>query len=189
MVGYIYIDGTQSHGPGIRGRVPIVSRMGQNNSLGPSSLQIPSPCSGSGSLSLVASTAINNSSRVTDPSYKALVDFDGSRLTEYGVFITIYGGIVSVAGFDRSQPITRRFTLSDPQSSTLLEIKSWIFPYRSESPLDDQAAIYMLSRVPSYMYRQSSFRECTFLVERDGSPVGARSSRKGTDTSSVAVAR
>ena len=141
------------------------------------------------SLFLVASNSMNGSNPATNPSFKAFIELDGPRLTKYGVFMTIYGGIVGVAGFDRTQPLTRRLTINDPQSKTLLELEPWNFPERSVPAFEHQAAIYMLSKVPGYMYRQNSFRECSFVVEMDGSPVGLGTLKQGTHVSSVAVAR
>ena len=48
---------------------------------------------------LVVSTSTNSFSGATNPSFQAFVALNGSRLTKCGVLMTIYGGIVGVAGF------------------------------------------------------------------------------------------
>ncbi len=130
IVGHINVYQTPSRRLGVEADIQNLSRtMVSPSGTRPSRSNISN-------VSLVSPTSLNSSRRATDSSLRAFIELDGPRLTKYGVFLTIYGGILTVAEYDQTQHLARRFTISNPRSRKIIEFEPWNFPAESALPFE-----------------------------------------------------
>ena len=108
------------------------------------------------------------------------VDFDGPRLSKYGIFIVALQAMVSLAALPRDQPAVMGMTVGDFQSQTQLELHTSKDSQKGSPGLVYEKAIWLLWKVPIYMYSVNRFGQCTFTLSEGNTEVGTGTFKKNS---------
>ena len=108
------------------------------------------------------------------------VDFDGPRLSKYGIFIVTLQAMVALAALPRDQPAEMGMTIGDFQSQTQLELHTSKISQKGSPGLVYEKAIWLLWKVPIYMYSVNRFGQCTFTLSEGNAEVGTGTFKKNS---------
>lgn len=112
-------------------------------------------------------TANTSSIDIPNAHLVALFEFEGARIPKYNVFACICEGMVALAEFPRSEPITGIATIESGERTIELQFRPW----NELSQLLPEDTVYLLGMISKYMYAKNKFQEGTFVLEKDGVPM------------------
>ena len=112
------------------------------------------------------------------------VDFEGARLSKGAVASAISGGFVRVAASPRSSPFQIEYhRIGDPAINVNLAIDKWPEPRISPPYLEYEDVLWMLYKIPRYMYENNKFQAGEFVLLVDEQPLASGSIKKSRATS------
>ncbi|KAL8852599.1 MAG: hypothetical protein Q9221_002595 [Calogaya cf. arnoldii] len=162
---HMYFNGGRGVGPVEVGIVQILRRR-------PETLLSPSPEFPANSTTFENATIDEvGVSSLGVLNYSLRPNFQGARLTTYGIFASIFGSINLVAATDRSQPFKAQGDIMLSEEGVSLIWRPWVFePYGPPYLYYDQM-IWMFDHVAKFMIRNNRFNAGEFVLLVDGEPV------------------
>ncbi|KAL8887764.1 MAG: hypothetical protein Q9215_004704 [Flavoplaca cf. flavocitrina] len=114
----------------------------------------------------------DNVSSLDTPNYNLTPNFQGPRLSTYGVFASLFAAIAEVASWDRSRPIEAQGQTVGGSTKVALTFRPWVFQPSGPPYLYYDPMMWMFDRVAKYMIRYNRFNAGEFVLLVDDQPVG-----------------
>ncbi|KAL8833964.1 MAG: hypothetical protein Q9176_007720 [Flavoplaca citrina] len=111
-------------------------------------------------------------SSLDTPNYNLRPNFQGPRLSTYGVFASLFAAIAEVASWDRSRPIEAQGQTVGGSTNAALTFRPWVFQPSGPPCLYYDPMVWMFDRVAKYMIRYNRFNAGEFVLLVDDQPVG-----------------
>ena len=131
----------------------------------------------------------DNVSSLDTPNYNLRPNFQGPRLSTYGVFASLFGAIAEVASWDRSRPIEAQGQTVGGSTNVALTFRPWGFQPSGPPYLYYDPMMWMSDRVAKYMIKYNRFNAGEFVLLVDDQPVGygefSRSRRRAAQVAEV----
>ncbi|KAI4278689.1 MAG: hypothetical protein LQ337_000851 [Flavoplaca oasis] len=114
----------------------------------------------------------NSVSGLGTPNYNLRPNFQGPRLSTYGVFASLFAAITEVASWDRSRPIEAQGQTVGGVTNVALKFRPWVFQPSGPPYLYYDPMMWMFDRVAKYMIRYNRFNAGEFVLLVNDQPVG-----------------
>ena len=115
------------------------------------------------------------------------VEFYGRRLPKYGIFISTLGVMIALASLPRDTPFVKGVSLTDDRSGVDILIEPSSIPQVEPPYLDYGKAMWLLWKVPIYMYEVKRFQECGFFISQGRKPFGIGGFRMISNLAGTAI--